>query len=75
MDANVTEANNLPGGLSDYAAVGGDGRPAWDYTDPYTPGPNGAFVHAGPFDENGSPNGSNNCNGDRVKWGTSFSIW
>ena len=73
VDRDLTEANNLPGGLSDYAAVGGDGRPAWDYSDSSSPGPNGVFVHAGPFDENGSPNGDINCDGDRVRAGTVFS--
>ena len=72
VDRDLTEANNLPGGLGDYAGVGGDGQPAWDYTDPYTPPPNGAFVHAGPFDENGGPNGSANCTGDRVRDGAVF---
>jgi prepilin-type N-terminal cleavage/methylation domain-containing protein len=72
VDRDPSESNNLPGGLADYAGVGGDGRPAWDYTEPSTPPPNGVFVHAGPFDENGGPNGSQNCNGDRVKQGAVF---
>ena len=55
IDRDATEANNLPGGLGDYAGVGGDGRPDWDYAGPSDPKPNGVFVHAGPFDRNGAP--------------------
>ena len=61
IDRDPTEAANLPGGLGDYAAVGGDGRPAWDYAAPGERAPNGSFVHAGPFAPNGNPN-EQNCN-------------
>ncbi len=67
-DRDLNEANNLPGGLSDYAGVGGDGRPAWDFTDPSSPGPNGVFVAAGPFGPNGDPN-EVNCDGANLKPG------
>jgi prepilin-type N-terminal cleavage/methylation domain-containing protein len=61
IDRDPTEAANLPGGLGDYAAVGGDGKPPWDYAAPGEKAPNGSFVHAGPFDSNGNPN-EQNCN-------------
>jgi prepilin-type N-terminal cleavage/methylation domain-containing protein len=61
-ERDATEANNLPGALGDYGGVGGDGKPAWDYADPYSPKPNGVFVAAGPFDQNGDPNNLN-CDG------------
>ena len=64
IDRSPVPENNIPGGLGDYAGVGGDGVPAWDWVDPYNPNkPNGAFVHAGPFDRgSGDPNISN-CDG------------
>lgn len=68
IDRDLSESNNQPGGLGDYAGVGGDGRPSWDFVDPNIPAPNGAFVHAGPFDMNGNPN-EVNCNDDRLKPG------
>jgi type II secretory pathway pseudopilin PulG len=61
IDQDVSETTNLPGGLGDYAAVGGDGKPPWDYASPTEPAPNGSFVHAGPFDASGNPN-LINCN-------------
>ena len=69
IDRSLTPENNLPGGLSDYAAVGGDGRPPWDFTDPYTPPPKGPFVHAGPFSQNGNPNEDNCDSNNRLKAG------
>jgi type II secretory pathway pseudopilin PulG len=68
IDRDPSEANNLPGGLGDYAAVGGDGKPNWDFAEPDEPQPNGAFVHAGPFDQDGNPN-TLNCDNDRLKKG------
>jgi hypothetical protein len=73
IDRDLTESNNEPGALGDYAGVGGDGVPtAWDWADLYSKPPNGAFVHAGPFDENGMVNGDNVCNGDKKKKGAVF---
>ena len=72
IDRDLSEANNLPGGLSDYAAVGGDGRPAWDFTDPDTPRPNGPFIHAGPFSANGNPNEENCDSNNRLKSGVTI---
>jgi prepilin-type N-terminal cleavage/methylation domain-containing protein len=69
IDRDPTEAANLPGGLGDYAAVGGDGKPAWDYAAPGEAAPNGSFVHAGPFDATGNPNVPN-CNfANKIKAG------
>jgi prepilin-type N-terminal cleavage/methylation domain-containing protein len=70
IDRSPSPENNMPGGLGDYAGVGGDGRPAWDFVDPFAPnGPTGPFVHAGPFDQNGNPNEANCDGNDRLKTG------